>query len=492
MVNISIPNGFVPRPYQLPSWSKWYHDDVLRQLLVWHRRSGKDEIELHKACVAAHRRTASYWHMLPEYSQARKAVWTAVDPHTGQRRIDVAFPKELRTSTNEQEMFIRFKCGSTWQLVGSDNFDSLVGTPPAGIVFSEWALSNPSSWAYLAPILAENGGWADFITTPRGRNHVKSMWDARKNDPLWFCQLLTVEDTGFSLSLVEQQRSEYIDIFGEDQADQLIRQEYYCSFDAPIPGSYWGRELIDAEMEGRLRTSLEPIPGIPVDTVMDIGVSDSTAMWFFQVAGNTIRVLDYLEEHGKSVEYYKEQKDLRADRFDYHNGFDYVPHDAKQRSWTSTVHKGTVVDFKTGERFDSDGDARQRIEDMRELGMNPRLIPGHSIADGINAARKTLKRCIFDMSRCEDGIECLRAYCREWDSKNLAFHHHPKRNWATHGADAFRYLSMAWSMVKRPEKIDPKPKEPSSLTIVASPIGHVRTNMTFNQLRDRNAKRNRR
>jgi len=161
-----------------------------RQLLFWHRRAGKDEINLHMHAVSSATRPGTYWHMLPLANQARKAIWTAVNPHTGKRRLFDAFPQEYIENMNDNEMFIRFKSGSTFQVVGSDNYNSLVGSPPVGVTFSEWALANPSAWAYLSPILAENGGWASFITTPRGNNHAKSMYDAVKNNPQWFTQIL--------------------------------------------------------------------------------------------------------------------------------------------------------------------------------------------------------------------------------------------------------------------------------------------------------------
>ena len=138
---------------------------------------------------------STYWHMLPAFSQGRKAIWTAVNPHTGKRRIDEAFPHELRVNTNESEMFIRFKNGSTWQVVGSDRYDAAVGSSPAGITFSEWALSNPSAWAYLAPIVTENDGRALFITTARGRNHAKSMLDMAQARDDWFSEVLPVNVT---------------------------------------------------------------------------------------------------------------------------------------------------------------------------------------------------------------------------------------------------------------------------------------------------------
>src|SRR5690606_41029692 len=120
-----------------------------QELGIWHRRAGKDDVLLNRTAVAAFERPATYWTALPEYAQARKALWAAVDPHTGKRRIDMAFPQELRESTNEQEMFIRFKNGSTWQLIGSDRYNSLVGAGVAGVTFSECALCNPSASGYI-------------------------------------------------------------------------------------------------------------------------------------------------------------------------------------------------------------------------------------------------------------------------------------------------------------------------------------------------------
>lgn len=199
-----------------------------RAIAICHRRWGKDEIALHWAACAAHRRVADYWHCLPQYSQARKAIWMAVNPHTGRRRVDEAFPHELRAQTWEQEMAIRFKNGSMWRVIGSDNPDSLVGTAPAGLVMSEYAMSNPASWGYLAPILAENDGWAMFITTPRGRNHAFQTFQLAQETEGWLAERSDVHASGFPLARVEEQRREYYKIFGKDAGDALIEQEYFC------------------------------------------------------------------------------------------------------------------------------------------------------------------------------------------------------------------------------------------------------------------------
>ena len=244
---------------------------------------------------------ATYWHMLPAYSQGRKAIWTAVNPHTGKRRIDEAFPHELRANTNEQEMFIRLKNGATWQVLGSDRYDAAVGSPPYGITFSEWALSNPAAWAYLAPIVIENGGWALFITTARGRNHAKSMLDMAQTREDWFSEVLPVNVTGaMSEAAVEQQRVEYTGIFGKEAADALIDQEYYCSFEAAILGAYWGKEMLLAEQQGRI-CDVPVNTDLPVHTAWDIGVDDAMAIWCFQVYPDHLDIVDYYEGHGHGL-----------------------------------------------------------------------------------------------------------------------------------------------------------------------------------------------
>ncbi len=241
----------------MKAWCAW-EKGIKRSSIWWHRRAGKDELSLHKACVAAHpandgmtnARIANYWHCLPMMEQARKAIWESVNPRTGKLRIDEAFPHELRSNTRNDMMLITLKSGSAWRVVGSDNPDSLVGTSPFGIVFSEWALSNPSAWGLLQPILLENGGWADFITTPRGKNHAYGMHQAAKNNPLWFSQTLTIDDTlAVTADELAEVRKDYVALYGEDAADALIQQEYYCSAEAAILGAYYGKELAQADRD---------------------------------------------------------------------------------------------------------------------------------------------------------------------------------------------------------------------------------------------------
>jgi len=200
-------------------------------------RAGKDDVCLHWAARAAVLRPGTYWHMLPEASQARKAIWEAVNPHTGKRRIDEAFPQEIRQTTREQEMMIRLFNGSTWQVVGSDNWNSLVGSPPVGLVYSEWALADPTSWAYLRPILAENGGWVLFITTPRGDNHAKTSYELALTTDGYFAELLSADKTGvFSEEQLESERQEYIAQYGKSRGEALFNQEFMVSFSPAFAG----------------------------------------------------------------------------------------------------------------------------------------------------------------------------------------------------------------------------------------------------------------
>lgn len=406
-----------------------------RAIEIAHRRWGKDEIALAATCELAHQRPASYWHCLPEYEQGRKALWNAINAHTGRRRIDEAFPPEIRESKDEQQMFIRLKCGSTWQIVGSDRYDATLGAGPAGIVYSEWALANPSAWGFHRPMIEENNGWAAFITTPRGRNHAKTMFDMALANPKWFAQVSTINDThALTAEQLDETLIEYVALYGEDAGRAQYEQEYLCSFNAAILGAFYAREMAAVRAEGRI-DEIEPLWNQPVHTAWDIGVRDDTSIWWFQVQGNQLLVLDCYSASGVGVDHYAEICHAKL----WKRGTDYVPHDAKVKEW---------------------GTGRTRVEVMRELGLNPVLVPMASKLDGIQAARTTLKRCMFH-SRCEDaGISALEQYRREWDDENKTFRASEVHDWSSHYADAFRYLALSWREAVKAAPMDgvPKPK----------------------------------
>lgn len=433
-MRIRLPNGWQPRQYQRPLWD-YLERGGDRAIEIAHRRWGKDDLVLHRTAIAAHERVASYWHCLPEYEQARKAIWAAVNPHTGKRRIDEAFPEELRASKDEQQMFIRFKNGSTWQVIGSDRYNSLVGAGIAGVTFSEWALCNPSSWGYIRPMIEENGGWATFITTPRGRNHAKAMYDMAKSNPRWFAELSSIATTGaLTQDQLDESLAEYCALYGEDIGTAQFEQEYLCSFNAAILGAFYAREMAAVRSQGRIK-DIPPVPGIPVHTAWDIGVRDDTSIWWFQVYNGKVWILDCYTASGAGVDHYAEVCHSKP----YARGIDFVPHDAKVKEW---------------------GTGKTRIETMQQYGLKPQLVPMATKMDGINAARKTLPLCVFH-TRCEDvGISALEQYRREWDDDKKTFKPTEVHDWTSHLADAFRYLAMAWrnAPTKEPPKAQPQPK----------------------------------
>lgn len=366
---------------------------------------------------AALSRVGTYWHMAPEAKQVRKLMWDGIDKH-GRRVIDQAFPKEIRKGQNDQEMKIELVNGSIWQCVGSDNYNSLVGANPVGIVFSEWSLADPRAWDFLRPILAENGGWALFIYTPRGRNHGARLLDVAKNEANWFWQVLTVDDThSLTPDQLAQERRELVRQYGEDDADAIFRQEYYCSFDSANRGAYYGKLIEAAEKDNRIgRVPYEPTQ--PVVTAWDLGIGDSTAIWFAQLIGREVRLIDYLESSGVGLDWYAKQLQSRPYVYADH----MLPHDAD------------VSELGTG---------RRRIDVLRQLGLSQaRIVKKLSVDDGIQAVRSLLPRCWMDAAKCERGIDALRQYQREWDDERQAFKPKPLHDWTSHAADALRYLAV--------------------------------------------------
>jgi phage terminase large subunit len=416
VTQISLPNKWEARQYQTPLW-RYLHGGGKRAIAIWPRRHGKDDIALHFTACAAHERVGPYWHLLPQQNQARKAIWDAVDPHTGQRRIDGAFPKELRETTREQDMLIRFKCGSTWQVIGSDNYDALVGSPPIGVVFSEWALSNPQAWSLIRPILAENGGWAIFITTPRGRNHAHRMFEMAGKSNEWFSERLVATETGvFSADVLETERRELISERGEEDGEAIFQQEYMTSFSAGLPGAYYARIIDRMETDGRV-TSVPHDPSRQVHTAWDLGSNDQTAIWFIQKHGTGWAVIDYLAGTSSKIDRYIGE--LVAKPYIY--GEHLMPHDADSETMLGSV-KATA----------------------ENLGLkNIRVVPRtESVANDINEVRQVLPLCWFDKEKTAPGVDALRSYRRVWDEKLHTYRDKPLHDWASDPADAFRTFAM--------------------------------------------------
>jgi len=448
-----------------------------RLIEIAHRRWGKDEIVLHGFRELSRRRVGTYWHCFPEYAQARKAIWNGINGHTGKRRIDEAFPPEIRKRINDNDMFIETIWGSTWQLLGSDRYDATVGSGPVGIAYSEWALCNPAAWAYHKPMIEESEGVAAFITTPRGGNHAKTMYDRAKGNDHWFAELSSVKDTeALSAAQLAESLAEYQDLYGIDLGLAMFEQEYYCSFAGATVGAYWGAELAAAERENRI--CYVPIDEkYPVHTVWDLGKAINNPIFCFQVIPGEPgpRIVDFYRPTTEDLEEWCLWLNDKG-----YSGNDYVPHDVLQPVW---------------------GTKRTRFDILKGAGRKPRLVTGGkavSVAEGLNAGRETIKVAKFHKGtdergeRMEIGISGLKNYRREWDEDLKTFRQNPVKDWAEHIGSTFRYLGLAW----KEEKADAPPPPPKNAGPVyeARPDGTVVSSMTVQEqindfLRRQKAKR---
>ena len=436
---LRLPYNWQPREYQLPLWS-YLKNGGTHAVAVHHRRAGKDEVSLHHTACAAHERVGNYVHMLPIYAQARKAIWDSVNENTGVRRIDEAFPHELRAWTREQEMSIGFHNGSTWQLAGSDNYNSLVGTSYVGMVFSEYALSNPSAWGYFSPILMNNGGWVVFISTPRGRNHLYDMYQMAQQEEGWFAELLTNDDTHvFTDDQMRQELHRLQKLHGDDYGKSLWRQEYFCSFDAAVPGAIWADCVVRAENEGRI-ADFDVDRRAPVSTGWDLGRTDDTSIWWYNLLGRQIDVFEHFSKSFMDICNEDQQEKslvhllLRIRKqYGITYGTHWLPHDARPRT-LAAGGKSILQQFL---------DAAKKYPELGRFAIAKRL----DKQEGIQAARATFPLCRFHKTNCENGIEALRHYHREWDEEKQMFKDSPMHDWASHPADAWRTVALTWKYV---------------------------------------------
>lgn len=419
-----------PREYQKPFWFD-FERGKKRGICVWPRRHGKDETFLQATNVAAHQRIGTYWYMLPQAAQARKAIWDAVDEDRGIKRIDAIIPNRLIRKKRGSDMYIELKCGSTIQVVGSDNYNSLVGSPPIGVVHSEYALADPAAHGYLSPILERNGGWAFFNTTPRGPNHAKRMYEMALSDPeTWHASLFTAETTGvFSELQLARIKREYVELYGQVVGESMYEQEYMCSFEAAILGAVYAKEMADARAEGRI--GVVPYdPAYPVETWWDLGFRNSTAIWFIQrMPGGALHAIDYYEQNMAGLDHYAKVLQERQYLYIRH----LVPHDAQ---------KGEV------------GSGKNLIEQGAELGLRLERQPQSPLIPQINATRPIIARMRFDASKCQRGLDCLTNYRYGWDESKRTFTPTPLHDWTSDGADALRTGAMAKEMVnvKKPKQ----------------------------------------
>lgn len=409
MVDVSLPHNFNPRPYQL-NFLKAMDSGIKRALLVWHRRSGKDLCTFNWVIKKLMTHPAICYYIFPTYSQAKKAIWDSKDSD-GRPFLDY-IPKEIIESKHQQEMKIKLMNGSLLQMVGSDNVDSIMGTNPKIVIFSEYAMQAPQAWDYIRPILGANGGVAIFISTPRGKNHFYDMYMNVKSSKDWFVSKCSVEDTGiFTKEDIEREHL-------EGMSQELIEQEYYVSFSKGIEGSYYGRILEKARNEGRI-CNVPYDPRSPVHSSWDIGFGDATAITFFQEVGGEVRIIDHYENNGESISHYV--KHLQSKPYVY--GTHYFPHDAGSGS------------IQTG----------RTLQDIAyEIGLKTTILEREKdIGIGIEAVRSLLSIAYIDQTKCAHLIKCLENYYKKYNEKTNSYSETPAHTWASHSADSVRYMANA-------------------------------------------------
>lgn len=427
MSAISLPYQWRPRAYQAPAWEYFEGpEEGKRAICGWHRRAGKDLFGINLCSVKAHERVGVYWHLFPTYKQGRKIIWNGFT-RDGRKFLSY-FPAPLVESMNGTEMRVKFKNGSIYEVVGTDNVDNLVGANPFGVIFSEYSVQDPSAWDLIRPMLSENGGWALFIYTARGRNHGYELLQLARKHHRWFTQILvagsgpecTKKEDGTPVISDEQIQEER----DSGMPEELVLQEYKMSFDAPLVGAYYSSQMRNALAQQRI-TRVPHEPRLPVNTYWDLGKRDSTAIWFVQQLGGQYRVIDYYERSGESIPHYAKTLQGQTERYERFGQFTYGTHYAP---WDIEIEEIS--------------DDKSRIEVAREHGIKFRVVRQHKVQDGIEAVRNIIPQCWFDEEYCARGIECLRGYRKEWDPVLKHFADHPFHDWTSHGADAFR--TFAW------------------------------------------------
>lgn len=435
MAAISIPNDWFPRIHQVELWN-YFQNGGTRGVAVWHRRAGKDSTGLNFTASEMFKRRGVYWHMLPTTVQARKVVWNGIDGE-GRRIIDQVFPKEIRERTNNQEMLIETKFGSIWQLCGSDNYDSLVGSNPVGVIFSEFSIADPAAWDYIRPILVENGGWALFIFTPRGKNHGHRLYKMATQNPNWFSQLLTVQDT------YRENGDPIVPEWAVDEErmagmpEEKIQQEFYCSWEAGMEGALYTKQLAHASERG-MHGHFPWNPDMPVVTVWDIGIRDKNVIGFFQKHPTNDFPVLVDSVHGRNIGLPNWIKIVKEKPYVYSAHFG--PHDLEHR------------EFGTG---------RRRLDIAEDLGFEFEIVPKLPLEDGIESTRSFIKRLYINTSEVQTHIlkdselqyqsggeyvlDGLAAYRREWDEKKKIWTDKPVHDWASHPADMVRYASLVFN-----------------------------------------------
>jgi len=403
---IEVELDYQPREVFLP-----FHDRTERwAVIVAHRRCGKTVAcinDLISRAIMEGKEDGRYSYLAPYFSQAKTIAFDYL----------MRFSEPVRVNHNVSELWVELVNGARIRLFGADNPDAMRGLYLDGVVLDEYADMKPSIWgAVIRPLLADRQGWATFIGTPKGHNQFWDVYSNATQDKDWYVKTLRASQTGLLPN------SELADAAKMMSQDQYL-QEFECDFESAILGAFYGKEMRLLTDMGRI-TEVKHDPMFKVHTAWDLGYSDDTSIWFFQVIHGEIRLLDYHYSNGQPVAFYAGVVQSREVERCYDYGYHYLPHDARAK----TLASNRSVIEQLGDKLP-----------VKSL----RIVPNLGLQDGIQASRLALTRAWFD-HKCADGIECLRQYQREYDEDKKVFRDKPRHDWTSHGADAFRYLSIVW------------------------------------------------
>jgi hypothetical protein len=392
-------------PYKPRDPQKQIHEAIENNrfvVAVAHRRMGKTVAalnELIKDAMLNERPNPRYAYIAPTYSQAKRVAWDYL----------THFARPLNATANIAELRVDFY-GRRIQLYGSDNPDSLRGQYFDGVVLDEIGDQNPKIWnEIIRPALADRKGWCLFIGTPKGNNHFKDLFDRAGQEEGWSALQFKASET----KLLDEKE---LWAARKEMGDDKYNQEFECSFNAAVEGSYYGKLLNDLEEKGRM-CHIDRDDLCQTYVAWDLGMGDSTALWVCQATGQEKRIIDYVENHGQGLDWYVNW--LKENN--WHKAEQLLPHDVEVREL---------------------GTGKSRLEVLREAGLDVRVLPRLSVDDGIQAVRRMLPTCWFNMPQVKQGLDCLRNYRREYDEKRNVFYDKPLHDWASHGSDAFRYLAL--------------------------------------------------
>jgi phage terminase large subunit len=392
-------------PYKPRDPQKQIHEAIENNrfvVAVAHRRMGKTVAalnELIKDAMLNEQANPRYAYIAPTYSQAKRVAWDYL----------THFARPLSATANIAELRVDFY-GRRIQLYGSDNPDSLRGQYFDGVVLDEIGDQNPKIWnEIIRPALADRKGWCLFIGTPKGNNHFKELFDRAGKEEGWSALQFKASET----HLLDEKE---LWAAKKEMGDDKYNQEFECSFNAAVEGSYYGKLLNDLEEKGRM-CHIDRDDLCQTYVAWDLGIGDSTALWVCQATGQEKRIVDFVENHGQGLDWYVNW--LKENN--WHKAEQLLPHDVEVREL---------------------GTGKSRLEVLREAGLDVRVLPRLSVDDGIQAVRRMLPTCWFNMPKVKQGLDCLRNYRREYDEKRNVFYDKPLHDWASHGSDAFRYLAL--------------------------------------------------